>query len=229
MNTDIIDDHYIVHWLRSNPDFFIRQGALLADLKLTSPYSHRAISLQERQLEVLREKVRGLELRLAELLRYGHDNSRIVGNLHRWMVDLLSNAPCAPDKLSAALCAAFGLPCAQLRLWEKDASPAWQHFTDNLVAPKCGPIELDPLLSEAAAWLGDAQIVSVALIPLRRFAGKNATHQDSGKIAPASLGLWVLGAYDKQRFSADMDTTYLCQIGELASVALTAAEQVCVS
>ena len=224
MNTDMIDDHYIMHWLRSNPDFFIRQGTLLGDLKLTSPYSHRAISLQERQLEVLREKVRGLELRLAELLRYGHDNSRIVGNLHRWMLDLLSTVSASPDTLSVGLCTAFDLPCAHLRLWSQDASSAWQRFTDNLVAPKCGPIELDPLLSEAAAWLDDARIASVALIPLNRMAGKNAAHEGLGKIAPASLGLWVLGAHDKQRFVADMDTTYLRQIGELASAALIVAE-----
>lgn len=224
MNTDIIDDHYIVHWLRSNPDFFIRQGTLLADLKLTSPYSHRAISLQERQLEVLREKVRGLELRLAELLRYGQDNQRIIGNLHRWMLDVLSTLPASPDKLSAGLCTAFNLPCAQLRVWDKEPSSAWQHFADHLVAPKCGPIELDPLLSEAAAWLDDARIASVALIPISRMAEKSDAPQGFGGIASASLGLWVLGAYDKQRFAADMDTTYLCQIGALASALITATK-----
>jgi uncharacterized protein YigA (DUF484 family) len=224
MNTAIIDDHYIANWLRSNPDFFIRQSILLADLKLTSPYSHRAISLQERQLEVLREKVRALELRTAELLHYGRDNDRILSSLHRWIIELLlSKLRHSPDQLSSSICAAFGLPCAHLRLWKDHALPAWQRFADNLATPKCGPINSDPLLSEAAAWLNDSKVSSVALISLHQVEESKAASQ---AIQP-SLGLWILGAYDERRFSAEMDTAYLTQIGELASAVLIASAQTC--
>ena len=40
---------------------------LLGDVRLSSPLTGRAVSLQERQMEVMRDKYRALELRMADL------------------------------------------------------------------------------------------------------------------------------------------------------------------
>ena len=49
------------NYLANTPGFFERHAELLAAVQLTSPHGQRAVSLQERQMEMLREKIKGLE------------------------------------------------------------------------------------------------------------------------------------------------------------------------
>jgi hypothetical protein len=43
-------------------------------VQLTSPHGQRAVSLQERQMEMLRERIRGLERKIIEMIRNGQEN-----------------------------------------------------------------------------------------------------------------------------------------------------------
>ena len=65
----------ILHYLQAHPDFFERHAGSLAELRLRSPYGGRAVSLQERQAEMLRDKIKMLELRLMEMIRHGNENA----------------------------------------------------------------------------------------------------------------------------------------------------------
>ena len=56
MNPITEDD--IANFLVNTPDFFERHAELLSAVKLTSPHSHRAVSLQERQAEFFRASFR---------------------------------------------------------------------------------------------------------------------------------------------------------------------------
>ena len=49
----------IADYLARTPSFFERHAELLARVQITSPHGKRAVSLQERQLEILRERIRG--------------------------------------------------------------------------------------------------------------------------------------------------------------------------
>ena len=69
MNPITEDD--IANFLVNTPDFFERHAEVLAAVKLTSPHGRRAVSLQERQAEMLRDKIRVLELRMMDMLRHG--------------------------------------------------------------------------------------------------------------------------------------------------------------
>jgi hypothetical protein len=40
-------------------------------VQLTSPHGQRAVSLQERQMEMLRERIKGLERKIVEMIRHG--------------------------------------------------------------------------------------------------------------------------------------------------------------
>jgi Protein of unknown function, DUF484 len=51
----------LAQYLANNPAFFERHAELLASVQLTSPHGQRAVSLQERQMEMLRERIKGLE------------------------------------------------------------------------------------------------------------------------------------------------------------------------
>lgn len=51
----------VAHYLAHHPDFFREHSELLAQVNLTSPLTGRAVSLAERQMEVMRSKYKALE------------------------------------------------------------------------------------------------------------------------------------------------------------------------
>jgi uncharacterized protein YigA (DUF484 family) len=213
-----LDPLAVATYLADHTHFFEEHRELLADLKLPSAVGGRAVSLQDRQMEVLRDKIKSLELRMASLMRIGHENDAIVEKFELWTRALLMarNDVDLPHTLVSGLRDIFGVPAATLRMWSvaDDFSHTWfaapvsedsQLFANGLGAPYCG-INND---FEAASWLEDAKSVqSVALLPLRLEG------------AGSAFGLLVLGSDDPARFSADMATDFLVKIGSTASAAL---------
>ena len=63
------EEESIAGYLQRNPEFFERHQAVLARLKLPHSRGGSTISLVERQIEVLREKLAGLENKLSELVK----------------------------------------------------------------------------------------------------------------------------------------------------------------
>ena len=213
-----ITEDDIVQFLVNTPDFFERHADMLAAVQLTSPHAGRAVSLLERQVEILRERLRQLELCTAEMIRHGQENTTLLQRLHRWTCGLL--AVDAPEVLPAAIIEGlqreFDLPQVALKVWgvgsrwaqapfAQGASADAQAFASSLPQPYCGA---NPGV-EAVQWLSDpAAVASVALLPLRRAATQPA------------FGLLVLGSPDAQRFQAHAGTDFLVQIGELTAAAL---------
>ena len=214
-----ITEDDIAQFLLNTPDFFERHAELLASVQLTSPHAGRAVSLPERQAELLREKIRHLELKAAEMIRHGQENLVIADKLQRWTESLLARADARalPAHLANSLQQGFAVPQVALRLWglrsEFDDLPEAavtsadaQAFAASLATPYCGP---NPGL-EAAGWLPDSNAVqSMALLPLRRGT------------AAKPFGLLVLASEDPQRFQAGMGTDFLQRIGDLSAAALS--------
>ncbi|WP_119353052.1 DUF484 family protein [Azohydromonas sediminis] len=212
----------IANYLANTPGFFERHAELLAAIQLTSPHGQRAVSLQERQMEMLRERIKGLELKIVEMIRHGQENVAIADRLHRWTRALLlaANPADLPDVVVRDLKHEFMIPQAALRLWNvadayaglpfaQGVSDDVKSFTASLGLPYCG------LNSgfEASQWLDDpASVTSIALVPLRHGA------VEAGR---GAIGLLVLGSPDPTRYSADMGTEFLLRVGELASAALS--------
>ncbi len=217
MNPITEDD--IAQFLVNTPGFFERHAELLGSIQLTSPHGQRAVSLQERQVEMLREKIHRLELSAADMIRHGQENVGIADKLQRWTLRLLlaREARTLPDVVTQELQAQFQVPQAAVRLWgvapafeadpvARDVSEQVRSFAASLTLPYCGA---NPGL-EAVQWLADpAAAASIALIPLRE-EGHGA----------ATFGLLVLASPESGRFHANMGTDFLERIGELASAAL---------
>ncbi|MEY2618068.1 MAG: hypothetical protein RL522_1070 [Pseudomonadota bacterium] len=219
MNPITEDD--IANYLANTPDFFHRHAELLASVQINSPHGNRAVSLQERQAEMLREKIRALELRMMDMIRHGSENMVISGRLHRWALQLLAVA--GDDDLPSAIVSEiqeqFLVPQAALRLWDLPERHAAQpfaqgvsedvrSFASSLTQPYCGVNSG----FEAAGWLEDpTQATSLAMIPLREGPINSTT--------PA-FGLLVLASPDSQRFTSGMGTDFLERLAELASAAL---------
>ncbi len=209
----------IADYLAASPGFFERHAELLGTIQLTSPHGQRAVSLQERQMEMLRDKIKGLERQIVAMVRHGQDNVAIADKLHRWTRALMltANAADLPNVLVRELKHEFLIPEAALRVWgaaeaftglafTRETGDDVRTFASSLTAPYCGV----NTGFEAVQWLDDpGQASSIALVPLRR----------DGELA--AFGLLVLASPDPTRYSADMGTDFLARIGEIASAALT--------
>lgn len=209
----------LAEYLVQTPDFFNRYGQVLAKIAIPNPNEGRAISLHERQLEVLRERHLKLEGRLADLVRVGKENDEIADRLARFTRELLiiRDAVEMPQRIEVALADQFKVPQVVLRLWrvadefagEPFAAPVdagVRRYFDEMTVPYCGlKNDLVPM-----TWLPEkgAHARSVALLPLR-----------SG-ISPQASGLIVFGSPDADRFQNGMGTAFLDRISEVASAAL---------
>ncbi|TMH33408.1 MAG: DUF484 family protein [Betaproteobacteria bacterium] len=219
MSIQGITEQDIANYLANTPGFFERNAELLSAIHLTSPHGQRAVSLQERQMEMLRDKNKGLELKIIEMIRHGQENVAIADKLHRFTraIMLTSNPAELPDVVVHQLMHQFMIPQGGIRVW--GAAPAFaslpfarsvsddaKSFAASLSLPYCGVNSG----FEAASWLEDpSSVMSLALIPLRHGANGSA------------FGMLVLGSPDPTRYAADMGTEFLMRIGEIASAGLT--------
>jgi uncharacterized protein len=210
----------VAQYLSENPGFFDAHGELLASITVPHGHGGRTVSLVERQVDLLREKNKGLELRLAELLRIGQENDAISGKLQRWTRDLLRTRDVRdlPAVVVDGMTEGFSVPQVALRLWRLDPAhvglpvsaevePEVRTLADSIRLPYCGA-NAD---FKAATWLpgGGAQTRSIALLPMRVGA------------APEAFGLLVLGSSDASRFQAGLGTAFLERIAEIGSASLS--------
>ena len=207
----------IARYLRTHPQFFDQHPELLETINVPHPYGGRAIPLAERQTVSLREKLKVLEGRLAELLQFGEENDAISEKVHRLSVALAGTRdfPALAAALYFHLREDFAVPHVALRVWGRsvpadfdEARPvdeAQRLHAAALAAPQCGPAAGNPFVP----WFGESaeHVRSVALVPL----GQTAV-----------FGLLALGSEDAKRFYPDMGTLYLRRIGELCAAGVTA-------
>lgn len=219
MNTHIdMQPEHIADYLTRHPNFFNDFPTLLADLHIPHPHGTHAVSMSERQLLAMRDKVRMLENKLAELIQFGEENDGISEKLHALTLALLAARTSQEIVASLALHLreGFAVPHHALRAW---------NLTDNAVAglgdavsqavldsvtamtqPACGALAVP----DASDWFGEVSphLRAFACIPLRP--------------APAAtpIGLLVLASEEDKRFYPSMGTLYLERLGQLLGAAL---------
>lgn len=218
-----ITENDIANYLANTPGFFERQAELLGTIQLTSPHGQRAVSLQERQMEMLRDKIKGLEAKIIEMIRHGQENLVLSEKLHRWTRALMLTLSPGdlPEVLVRELRHQFMIPQGGIRLWggsdmfggmpfAHSVSEDVKVFSASLSVPYCGVNSG----FEAAQWLEEpAAAMSLAMIPLR------AVPNTGGNTG--AFGLLVLASPDATRYTADMGTEFLSRVGEIASAALS--------
>ena len=213
-DTPALQPELIADYLTRHPNFFNDFPALLADIHVPHPHGTHAVSMGERQLISIREKVRLLENKLAELIQFGEENDSISEKLHAMTLALL--AASTPGAIVAALNLhlrdGFAVPHYVVRVWnlaESDqpiTQPVTQNVRDAVAAmsfPVCGALAVP----EAREWFGEiaSHLRSFATIPLN--------HQ-------GNLGLLVLASEEPNRFYATMGTLYLTRLGQVLAAAL---------
>lgn len=213
----------IAQYLQDHPQFFEEHPDLLEMIRLPHPYEGRAISINERQVVMLREKNNLLQDKLQALIDVGEKNDAIGEKMHRLTVALLGFDSLTEmlHGLQYHLCEDFSIPHVTLRLWQMDEpdiqlpSPESDPVSENIrilalgmVHPYCGP-QVD---DEIRQWFGkDAEYLrSFAIIPLKKLR---------------NFGLLVMSSPEAERFYPDMGTLYLERLGELVSSSITRLTQ----
>jgi uncharacterized protein YigA (DUF484 family) len=211
MNPDIKPDD-IAHYLQDHPEFFEQYADLLSLVTLADPHSGRAISITEKQMGNLRDKVRALEAKLAELIGFGEENDAISDKVHGLAVALIAAGDRAAvlRALFSHLGGAFAVPHVTLRLWgdgdETEAvADSIKAFASGLQHPYCGAVAGQ----ETVDWFGESatHLRSMTQIALREPGG-------------TCFGLLVMASEEPHRFYPELGTLYLERIGEMAAAAL---------
>ncbi len=199
----------VAEYLSSHPDFFNQFPDLLTTLSITHPHGTHAISITERQVLSMRDKVQMLEGKLAELIRFGEENDSISEKMHRLSLDIVSarDLPALFAALERHLRDSFDIPHHAIRIWntpEQAVSESLKSEVEAQMHPSCGALRHE----EAKEWFGEAagHLKSFAAIPLR---GEH------------TVGLLVLASEDAKRFYPEMGTLYLEHLGQLVGAALT--------
>ena len=223
---DAITDDRVAEYLQTHPDFFERNAALLAKLRL--PHlrdSATTVSLVERQVEVLRERNQSLERKLKELVDVARANDTLAERIHRMSQRLMRTHTLLETiaALETSLREDFDARNSVLVLFLEQArtlDPAPGRFLKTAEAadpemktfesllqsgkPRCGQIrdgQRDLLFGKDSIDIG-----SVALTPLG---------------TKGCVGILAIGASDSNRFHPGMSTEFLTRIGELSAQALT--------
>ena len=223
-----ITEEDIANFLVNTPDFFERNAELLAAVRLNSPHGSRAVSLQERQADMLREKIRALEMRLMDMMRHGTDNEVLIERMQRWVKTLLmtANASDLPYTIADHIQHDFLVPQVAIKVWgvadDYQIEPfavgvgdEVKTFAETLRTPYVGMNQN----FEAVKWLLEPSAAqSVALLALR------ATRTEDTPLTAATqpvIGLLVMASPDAQRYHEGMGTAFIERLGDLASAALS--------
>lgn len=204
----------VARFLQENPDFMVEHADVFSALEVPHPHQSRAISLGERQILTLRDRLRDFEFRFAQLVRNAALNETTTGKLIEWCARMLAERSTLrlPGEVTLGLAEQFNLQEVGMRVWGLDlpaegvgepVSEDVRAFADSLSSPYCG----NNTEFTAAGWLA-AKPASLAMVALRH-----------GPKEPA-FGLLVLGSDDPERFAPEMGTAFLETVARLASAAL---------
>lgn len=208
-------DAQVCDYLTQHLDFFEQHPELLVELRLTHA-SGNAVSLIERQVQVLREQNDDLKKRLLELVDVARENDRLSERIHRLTLELIKAGSTVEllDGLEYQLRSEFKADAIVLHLPGIDAAEQREtgarplDIDETLKAllptplidnkPQCGRLKRE----QAEFLFADqaAAIESAAVIPI----GEHARQ-----------GLLAIGSREVNRFNPCMGTLFLSYLGEM--------------
>ena len=219
-HADTVTPEAVAEFLAEHPGFFESHPQLAAKLRI--PHSSgEAVSLIEKQVEILRKQNMQLERKLVDLIEVARANDAAVERIHQLVLAVM-DAEDLPDllhSLADRLRHRFGADAVKLILFrgeardvefgpavrmERDAPEAteFQNLLKNgqPIVGRLRPRQLEILFEENAPRIGSA-----ALVPI----GDRA-----------DIGLLGIGSHSEDQFGPTLGTTFLVRIGDVLSAAL---------
>jgi uncharacterized protein YigA (DUF484 family) len=221
-----LSDTEVSEYLQTYPDFFERNGLLLAKLRL--PHlreSGATVSLVERQVEVLRDRNQTLERKLKELVDVARANDALADRIHRLSQRLIRARDLGSTiaAIETSLREDFDAMHSVLVLFLPEAAALEGHSGRFVRAGDLGGAEVKSF--ETLLQSGKPRCGQIRDSQRDYLFGKDTIEIGSVALTPigakGSLGLLAIGANDIDRFHPTMSTEFLSRIGELVAYALT--------
>lgn len=216
-----LNEREIVAYLKVHPDFLARHPDLLEAIELKHR-SGSAVSLIEKQVELLRARSQRLEDRMERLLEAARDNERRQDNVHRLARTLIRAPSLAAVAAGLAKCmredfdidaALIGIGATHYKRHDIDgivpidSNGKLAHAFENFFRTRlieCGPIDAD---KAHLLFPKDEVIRSAAIVPLEK---------------EKSLGFVALGSRDPERFAPRQGKLFLELTADLVAAAVRA-------
>lgn len=213
-----VSDKEVEKFLKQHPDFFETHTQVLSELKVPH-ITGGAVSLVERQVDVLRKQNSKLQKQLDDLVQIARDNEKLNRQVYKLTLALMEadtidevmayiykslKVDFAADAVSICVAAPKNRPIPRkefINNFDTIKQTYAKVFKEN--RPMCGRVKQNQrelLFGEAASRIG-----SLALLPLT---------------AKTPFGLLAIGSYEETRFHPGMGTVYLNQMSHLISKAL---------
>ena len=209
-------EHEMVRYLRDHPSFFEKHQDVLAGM-LLSHESGSAVSLIERQVQILREQKSESKTKLKSLISTAQANEKLNNNINTLILELL-DADSLEDILNIVeqrIRTDFEADAIVVKLVasgndvlkEHVELTAWQQpaliIGEKVMTarkPMCGTFSSEQM----QALFDDADVQSAGIVPLAKDENSKNCY-----------GIIAIGSYDPQRFRADMGTLFLSLLGQI--------------
>lgn len=209
-----LDDKQVIEYLRHHPDFLMHHLDLLVELQLPHN-SGDAVSLIERQVQILRQQRSELTQRLENLTENARENEALSEDLHQFMLVLLD-----ADNLDDV----FGIVEDYMKT-EFDADAIAIRLvsgglTDNLIDQKIRILDDEVLPAfEKMLMAGNPSCEPLNREQLYYLFGEHAADIASNVVIPLNddemiYGILAIGSTDPERYQPEMGTIFLRRFGE---------------
>ncbi len=201
-----LDDNAVAKFLQDNPGFLVDHPELLAEMQLPHD-SGEAVSLIEKQVNLLRDQNRKLTRQLNQLIRVATDNEALMDRLHGLTLDLIlvDDTGAFFDRLAEVLLEEFDADILNISLFGRDIDTA-----EN--TPLFNVDRDDPELKPFAGHLEKGKTVCGRLNRTKLeflFRSRAQWVQSSALVPLGDAGLMAIGSSDPARFYPGMGTLFL--------------------
>ncbi len=208
----------VAAWLRRNPEFFQDNEQLLELLRLPDARGE-AVSLLERQAQVLRDRNQSLRDRLRRLLDVARENEQLFAKTRELVLALIEAR--STEQLLSSLVSSlkrdFGSDAVTLLVYDRDLDLTGEiRGNVRCLAFPDLPEPLQVLLRNGKAICGTLRPDEIrALFP------EQADEIQSAAMVPLEhegrQGLLAIGSGDVHHFRSSLDTLFISHIGEVLS------------
>lgn len=216
-----IKREHVARYLRTHSDFFMHHSELIETLAIPHE-TGVAVSLVERQVELLRNKNKELDQKLHQLITVAKDNEKVSRRLHALTLGLVSIRGFDETLTGIQELIHGDFPGTKVNL----------HLFENLPESKvdgCMPIDQTLQKSKLIQDLFSSRRRGIAFLTKRQidkvFDNENAEKPIRSAAAVAlkkkhQLGVLFLGSTDANRFQSGMGTLFLGNLGEIVGAKL---------
>lgn len=213
----------VAAYLRDNPDFFERHADLLLELSVPHDGGAGAVSLVERQIELLRQRNEQMRRTLEEYVANARASDELASKLNRLVTKLLACSD--PGErlrtLPGNLREIFSLDFARLLLFDAASG-------DYADAPGLAATAREDLMTEglSAVLKANAPRCGRYSSGQRKFLfGTDAGYVASVALAPlghrGKLGLLALGSRDPDHYHRAKSTEFLGRVSAIVAAAVS--------